>query len=290
MHHHHYACIYSDPPWDVHAWQKNKKGEYPKSYYPTMKPAELAAMPVQDLNDPDGTHHFMWVTSSRLDQATELLHSWNYSNVSLVFGWLKTTGQDANGAHILQMGMGAETRYGMEVVLHAYSGKNPPRKDMDDVMQVVPAPVGEHSAKPAEIRQLIVELYPDLPRLEMFARNQWDGWDVFGNQVTKAVPQPAALRSQMLTVVRPERSASWWTTHKKKVFTTKEAARYISDNGDHPVGTHRVIEYIREGRLDARKSGSQWAISKRSVMEFVKEERTSGRPFKGQEPKKRTTK
>jgi len=196
MHHDTYAVIYSDPPWDVHAWQKNKKGERPKSYYPTMKPRELEAMPVWELNEPDGTHHFMWTVSSRLDQAVDLLRSWGYAKISVAFSWLKVTGQDANGAYILQMGMGNVTRFGMEVVLHAYSGKKSDPPNMEDVMQVVPAPVGEHSAKPEEIRQRITELYPFEPRLEMFARNVWDGWDAFGNDVDKAVPQPQAMRSQ----------------------------------------------------------------------------------------------
>jgi len=165
--------------------------------------------------------------------------------------------------------------------LQAYSGKKPPSPDMNDILQVVPAPVGDHSAKPAEIRQRIIELYPDEPRLEMFARNEWEGWEVFGNQVANAVPQPASViqGASMMTVVPPNASGSWW--HKKKIWTTAEAAEYLG------VSTHRVIDYIRpnedgKSRLDARKSGRQWAISKRSVMNFKKKPRDlkGGRPRK----------
>jgi len=51
----------------------------------------------------------------------------------------------------------------------------------------------EHSKKPDEVRKRIVELMGDLPRIELFARdngrkdmfnyNRLDGWDCWGNEV-----------------------------------------------------------------------------------------------------------
>ena len=40
-----------------------------------------------------------------------------------------------------------------------------------------------HSRKPQEIKDKIVELMGDLPRIELFARQKTEGWDVFGNEV-----------------------------------------------------------------------------------------------------------
>ena len=40
----------------------------------------------------------------------------------------------------------------------------------------------EHSRKPAEIRDRIVELCGDVPRIELFARQSADGWDRWGNE------------------------------------------------------------------------------------------------------------
>ena len=37
--------------------------------------------------------------------------------------------------------------------------------------------------KPDEIRDRIVELVGDLPRIELFARQKTDGWGVWGNEV-----------------------------------------------------------------------------------------------------------
>lgn len=43
--------------------------------------------------------------------------------------------------------------------------------------------IEEHSKKPNETRERIVKLLGDLPRIELFARQQADGWDCWGNEV-----------------------------------------------------------------------------------------------------------
>ena len=40
-----------------------------------------------------------------------------------------------------------------------------------------------HSKKPEEVRNRIVQLMGDLPRIELFAREKTEGWDVWGNEV-----------------------------------------------------------------------------------------------------------
>jgi len=40
-----------------------------------------------------------------------------------------------------------------------------------------------HSKKPDEVRVRIVELFGDISRIELFARQRTDGWDVWGNEV-----------------------------------------------------------------------------------------------------------
>lgn len=44
------------------------------------------------------------------------------------------------------------------------------------------SPLRRHSQKPAEVREKIVELMGDLPRIELFAREAAPGWDVWGNE------------------------------------------------------------------------------------------------------------
>ena len=43
-------------------------------------------------------------------------------------------------------------------------------------------PRREHSRKPDEAYELIERMYPDLPRIELFARQARPGWDAMGER------------------------------------------------------------------------------------------------------------
>ena len=47
--------------------------------------------------------------------------------------------------------------------------------------------IEQHSKKPDEVRDKIVKLMGDQPRVELFARQQTPGWDVWGNEVESTV-------------------------------------------------------------------------------------------------------
>ena len=49
--------------------------------------------------------------------------------------------------------------------------------------QIVEAEILRHSEKPAIVRDKIVELCGDIPRIELFARQSVEGWDCWGNEV-----------------------------------------------------------------------------------------------------------
>lgn len=51
------------------------------------------------------------------------------------------------------------------------------------VSQVVLSMIRRHSQKPDEVRDRIIELCGDVPRIELFARQSVDGWDCWGNEV-----------------------------------------------------------------------------------------------------------
>ena len=44
-------------------------------------------------------------------------------------------------------------------------------------------PIDKHSKKPNVVKDRIVELCGDVPRIELFARQRTEGWDVWGNEV-----------------------------------------------------------------------------------------------------------
>lgn len=67
--------------------------------------------------------------------------------------------------------MGYYTRANTEICLLATKGK-PLSRLSKSVHQVVISKVREHSRKPDEVRNRIVDLFGDIPRIELFARQQ----------------------------------------------------------------------------------------------------------------------
>ena len=91
--------------------------------------------------------------------------------------WIKTNKN--NGKPFF--GIGYYTKSNCEVCLIAVKGK--PIKVSNSVSSVIISPRQEHSKKPDQIRDKIVELCGDVPRIELFARKKAEGWDVWGNEV-----------------------------------------------------------------------------------------------------------
>ncbi len=80
--------------------------------------------------------------------------------------------------------MGAYTRANAEVCLLGVTKgfKASEKVRSHSVHQIIEAPVEEHSKKPYETRQRIVQLVGDVPRIELFARERADGWDAWGDE------------------------------------------------------------------------------------------------------------
>ena len=78
--------------------------------------------------------------------------------------------------------MGYYTRANNEICLLATKGQ-PLKRISKSVRQVVFSKIREHSRKPDEVRERIVDLFGELPRIELFARQQFEGWDCWGDEV-----------------------------------------------------------------------------------------------------------
>lgn len=61
--------------------------------------------------------------------------------------------------------------------------KGKPKRIANNISQLIFAPLQEHSKKPDIVREKIIELLGDVPRIELFARQKTEGWDVWGNEV-----------------------------------------------------------------------------------------------------------
>lgn len=70
---------------------------------------------------------------------------------------------------------------GVELCLLAHKGSVP--RISKNIRKMIIAQRREHSRKPDEIRDRIVKLVGNLSRIELFARQKTEGWDVWGNEV-----------------------------------------------------------------------------------------------------------
>ena len=145
-----------------------------------MKDEELYHLPVQNLADKNCVL-FLWCTFPKLPEALKLIEAWGFTFKTVGFVWIK---QNKSGKGYF-LGLGWWTRSNAEICLIAVKGK--PKRKSASVRQLLFSPVEEHSKKPDEARDKIIELMGDLPRIELFARRETPGWDVWGNEVTSTI-------------------------------------------------------------------------------------------------------
>ena len=172
-----YNIIYADPPWNFKTWSNKGKGKSAEQHYNCMTKEEIQDLPIQDICMDDAVL-FLWVTYPCLLEGIELIEKWGFTYKTCGFSWVKMN-KKKNTPFV---GMGYYTRANNEICLLATKGK-PLKRINRNVEQVILSPIREHSRKPDEIRERIVNLFGDLPRIELFARNTSDGWDVWGNEV-----------------------------------------------------------------------------------------------------------
>lgn len=170
-----FNIIYCDPAWSYN--DKCHSGKRGAGYkYTTTSTKDMGKLPVGDLAAKDCVL-FMWATLPMLPDALELMQSWGFKYKTTAFVWVKTNKKSDSDF----FGMGNWTRANAEICLLGIKGK--PKRVSAAVRQVIRRPIMKHSEKPPEIRDRIVELMGDLPRIELFARTKVDGWSSWGNEV-----------------------------------------------------------------------------------------------------------
>lgn len=175
-----YSIIYADPPWKYNARNNHntKFGGGVHSHYPTMSIQEIKELPVPKIADKNCVL-FLWTTFPHLKEQMEIFNAWGFEYKTLGFSWIKTNPKNGNPF----FGVGYYAKSNCEVCLMGVKGKMKPISN--SVSSCIIAPRMEHSRKPDEARERIVELFGDIPRIELFARQSADGWDCWGNETDK---------------------------------------------------------------------------------------------------------
>ncbi len=178
-----YQIIYADPPWQY--WSGGKKNA--SRHYNTMTIEDICALPVQNLAS-ENCLLFLWITFPILDRVFEVIDAWGFKYSTCGFVWVKgkkrfnEKQQSFLPYESLEdfIGCGGWTRANAEICLIAKKGTLV--RQSKSVRQIIYAPVRQHSRKPDETRDRIVDLLGDLPRIELFARERVAGWDAWGNE------------------------------------------------------------------------------------------------------------
>ncbi len=177
-----YDIVYADPPWFYYGSQI--KDAAAAKHYPLMSQQDLAGLPVRSIMAKKAAL-FLWATGPRLNFAIELIQKWGLHYRGVAYVWVKT---NRRGEVIRGQGVPPTfTKPTTEFILAATTtpaGRPFPLLDLGQG-QVVLEPRGEHSRKPSIFRRRITALCGDRPRIELFAREATEGWDVWGPELGK---------------------------------------------------------------------------------------------------------
>ena len=168
-----FKIIYADVPW---SYRDQGCSGTMADHYHGMKLEDIKRLPVQDIADKDSAL-FFWATYPMLREALEVIEAWGFIYKTIAFQWIKLNPKSLTPFY----GLGRWTRGNTEPCLLATKGH--PHRVSNSVFQLIQAPRRRHSEKPDIVRDKIVKLMGDLPRIELFARKKVPGWVAVGNEI-----------------------------------------------------------------------------------------------------------
>lgn len=164
-----YRIVYADPPWNYGDKQDTPLLGGAQKHYPTMTIEQLCQMPINDITE-DNAVLFLWVTSPILNECFDVINAWGFDYKSS-FVWDK-----------IKHNMGHYNSVRHEFLLICTKGSCTP-----DVLKLHDSVISEerteHSKKPDIFRAIIDEIYTFGSKIELFARDEHDGWYSWGNEV-----------------------------------------------------------------------------------------------------------
>lgn len=174
-----YKTIYADPPWQF----QNRTGKVAPEHkrlnrYATMKLNEIKQLPVNEVAD-EKSHLYLWVPNALLPEGLEVMKEWGFQyKTNIIWEKIRKDGMPDG------RGVGFYFRNVTEILLFGIKGdKNRTLDAGRSQVNLIRSMKREHSRKPDEFVSLI-ERCSSGPFLELFARGNREGWDMWGNQAT----------------------------------------------------------------------------------------------------------
>jgi N6-adenosine-specific RNA methylase IME4 len=186
-----------NPPW---SYNNKKTGgsmiSGAEDKYSLMTNEDIKNIPLYDITHKDCIC-FLWATVPLMREAFDTLQSWGFEYKTMLT-WRK----------IMSLGMGYWFRGQCEHLLVGVKGKvkafrqqksNFYESEYFEIDECYQSKCGKHSQKPQHFRDLISTAvkvsFPEPKKLELFARSregmfsdyEYEGWDVFGNEVNNSI-------------------------------------------------------------------------------------------------------
>lgn len=172
-----FDVLYVDPPWSYKVYSKKGQGRSAENHYGTMNIDDICGLDIDSIAKKDSVL-FLWVTFPCLLEGLRAIKDWGFTYKTLGFCWVK---RNKKATDTWFWGLGFWTRANPELCLIATKGK--PKRESKAVHCVVDTPIEKHSKKPNEVRTRIEKLMGDVSRVEIFAREEYDGWTCVGNEI-----------------------------------------------------------------------------------------------------------
>jgi len=169
-----YQIIYADPPWNYNSSiRRNTRSRFNhvSEHYSVMNTEDIKNLPIDNISDKDCLL-FMWVTSPLLEEGLEVMKSWGFKYGTIAFCWNKINPMP-----------GSYTISQVEICLVGRKGKIPQPRGLRNIKQFIEEKRTKHSKKPNDVRKRIELMFPKQDKVELFAREKYYGWDIWGDEV-----------------------------------------------------------------------------------------------------------
>ncbi len=172
-----YSIIYADPPWQYGRPMSPKSSGVSledMSHYQTLSLNELETLAVDQLAGSDCLL-YLWVTGPLMADGITLAKTWGFNYKQVAFVWQKQN---------KVLGHYSLTSCEFVLVFKKIGGRIPEGNGVAGVEQFLSIKATEHSVKPGEVRRRIHKMFPDVNKVELFARSdEMRGWDYWGRGV-----------------------------------------------------------------------------------------------------------
>lgn len=163
-----YRVIVVDPPWPITKIKRKVRPNQVEMDYRLMTLSEIKALNINQIAK-EKAHCFLWTIDKYLFESKSILEGWGFK-YHCTLAWNKTNGISLYGINRR-----------VEFVLVGLKGKHEAYPSRKTIPAAFTAKSLKHSQKPKEFYDFLNVL--DGPKIDVFAREKREGWDVWGNEV-----------------------------------------------------------------------------------------------------------